>query len=165
MSVPQHPSEQSALVAPVIDYEPPVIGTAACRSVTPLRRRAARAPRVARPAVREAAPPPTAVMFADAALRRVLEVIDRRRPVAQLRPLLAPALLDSVIAMTRPTRAKTPTATLRRLRVRTVDGYGPLCVPECEVFGTYTRGRRVHALAARIELHRDRWRLVALQLG
>ena len=39
--------------------------------------------------------------FADAALRRVLEVIDRRRPVAQLRPLLAPALIDTVIELSR----------------------------------------------------------------
>jgi hypothetical protein len=34
-----------------------------------------------------------------------------------------------------------------------------------EVFGSYTRGPRVLAVAARIELHRDRWRIVALQLG
>ena len=39
-----------------------------------------------------------AAVFADAALRRVLEVIDRRRPAAQLRPLLAPSLVDSVLS-------------------------------------------------------------------
>ena len=35
-----------------------------------------------------------------------------------------------------------------------------------EVFATYTRGRRVRAIAARIEVSRDdRWQLVALQIG
>jgi hypothetical protein len=37
----------------------------------------------------EAPPPRAAAVFADGVLRRVLEVIDRRRPIAQLRPLLA----------------------------------------------------------------------------
>jgi hypothetical protein len=36
---------------------------------------------------------------------------------------------------------------------------------QAEVFGSYTRGPRILAIAARIELHRDRWRIVALQLG
>jgi hypothetical protein len=39
-----------------------------------------------------------AASFADAALRRVLEVIDRRRPVAQLHGLLAAGLADSVLS-------------------------------------------------------------------
>jgi hypothetical protein len=96
-------------------------------------------------------------MFADAALRRVLEVADRRRPIAQLRPLVTPALIDTVTALTRV--PQTAAATLRRVRVRMVDG------DAAEVFGTYTRGPRILAIAARIELHRDRWRIVALQLG
>jgi hypothetical protein len=37
--------------------------------------------------------------------------------------------------------------------------------PAAEVFGTYTSGPRVRALAARIELTGDRWRIVALQIG
>jgi hypothetical protein len=108
-----------------------------------------------------------AVVFADAALRRVLEVADRRRPIAQLRPLVAPALIDTVIALTRapqagapaPSKGRGTAATLRRVRLRMVDGEA------AEVFGSYTRGPRVLAIAARIELHRDRWRIVALQLG
>jgi hypothetical protein len=96
-------------------------------------------------------------MFADAALRRVLEVVDRRRPIAQLRPLVTPALLDTLTGLTRATH--TAAATLRRVRVRMVDGEA------AEAFGTYTRGPRVLAVAARIELQRDRWRIVALQLG
>jgi hypothetical protein len=33
------------------------------------------------------------------------------------------------------------------------------------VFGSYTRGTRVRAIAARVERHHDRWRIVALQIG
>ena len=122
-----------------------------------------------RPVPREPLPPREAVAFADAALRRVLEVADRRRPIAQLRPLVAPALIDTVIALNRAPHTggtaharpegKGTAATLRRVRLRMVDGEA------AEVFGSYTRGPRILAIAARIELHRDRWRIVALQLG
>ncbi|MGB3354989.1 MAG: Rv3235 family protein [Mycobacterium sp.] len=33
------------------------------------------------------------------------------------------------------------------------------------MFATFARSGRVHAVAARIERHKDRWRLVALQIG
>jgi hypothetical protein len=91
----------------------------------------------------------------------VLEVIDRRRPVAQLRPLLSPALVDTVVALTR--ISHTAGATLRRVRLRTTDDDHTAA----EVFATYTRGERVRAIAGRIELTDDanRWRLVALQIG
>ena len=172
----KQPRTQSAggptsLVSPVIDCEPaPVGATAPCRSTRGLRQRTPRRLRPAPPeAVREACPPAAAVAFADAALRRVLEVIDRRRPVAQLRPLLAPALIDSVVALTRSPRtaaAARPqsSATLRRIRLRTVEG-GPEDASAAEVFGTYTRGARVHAIAARIARDGQRWRIAALQVG
>ena len=119
--------------------------------------------------VREADPPRAAVAFADAALRRVLEVIDRRRPVAQLRPLLAPALIDTVIGLSRVshagggrTNSRRTVARLQRMRLRMVDGAEGSAA---EVFGTYTAGPRVRALAARIECNGDRWRIVALQIG
>jgi hypothetical protein len=114
-------------------------------------------------------PPRDAVAFTDAALRRVLEVIDRRRPVAQLRTLLAPALIDTVIELTRTSgtwAARTKTvrtvAKLHRMRLRMVDGADQTAA---EVFGTFVSGHRVRALAARIELSGDRWRIVALQIG
>lgn len=156
-------TEQTALIAPVIDCEPAPIGVGACRPPTPkaLRRRTPRPLRSA-PTVPERTPPRVAVVFADAALRRVLEVIDRRRPIAQLRPLLAPALTDIVTALTRypHTGGTTAAATLRRVRLRMVDdGHA------AEVFGTYRRGPRVRAIAARIALDGDRWRIVALQIG
>lgn len=105
----------------------------------------------------EPAPPRAAVVFADAALRRVLEVIDRRRPVAQLRPLLAPGPIETVLAMTR--HPQSTVATLRRVRVRVTDDEA------AEVFGTYSRGQRIRAIAARIAFDGRRWRVVALQIG
>jgi Family of unknown function (DUF6459) len=156
-------AEPTALISPVIDCEPPPVGIAACRPPTPkaLRRRTSRA---LRPApvlpVTGAAPPRAAIVFADAALRRVLEVVDRRRPIAQLRQVLAPALTDTVIAMTR--CPHTAAATLRRTRLRMVDDAH---ADAAEVFGTYSRGPRVRAIAARIERDGDRWRIVALQIG
>ncbi|HEX9833657.1 MAG TPA: Rv3235 family protein [Mycobacterium sp.] len=160
------------LVSPVVDYEPPPVGMSVCRSTPVLRRRV---PRPGHPYhaglhhVRDADPPRAAVAFADAALRRVLEVIDRRRPVAQLRPLLAPALIDTVIGLSRSSHngagrmtSTRTVAKLRRMRLRMVDGAEGLAA---EVFGTYTTGARVRAFAARIELNGDRWRIVALQIG
>jgi hypothetical protein len=171
MTTSPTPTPGAPLVSPVVDYEPPPVGLAVCRSTPVLHRRVPRPSSAAqhRAVVREADPPRTAVMFADAALRRVLEVIDRRRPVAQLRPLVAPALIDTVIELSRSsrnrngrTRGADTVARLHRIRLRMVDGTEGT---EAEVFGTYTIGPRVRALAARIELYRDRWRIVALQIG
>lgn len=171
MTTSPTPKPGAPLVSPVVDYEPQPVGLAVCRSKPVLHRRSSRPSSPARygPAVREADPPRTAVMFADAALRRVLEVIDRRRPVAQLRPLVAPALIDTVIELSRSTHDRNGRTTgvrtvarLHRIRLRIVDGTDGT---EAEVFGTFTNGPRVRALAARIELYRDRWRIVALQIG
>jgi hypothetical protein len=38
-------------------------------------------------------------------------------------------------------------------------------VTAAEVFATYTRGPRVRAIAARVEIVAGRWQLVALQIG
>lgn len=111
------------------------------------------------PRMREAA------SFADAALRRVLEVIDRRRPAAQLMPLLAPGLVDSVLSVGR--AGRDGAAVLRRIRLRPAGYRDPETA--AEVFGSYSRGARVHAIACRVEqLHtgdRARWLVVALHLG
>jgi uncharacterized protein DUF6459 len=162
---------RTSLVSPVVDYEPPPVGMATCRSAPALRRRVPRSsgrPRRPHP-VREADPPSDAIAFTDAALRRVLEVIDRRRPVAQLRSLLAPALIDTVIELSRTsqvraarTKSVRTVAKLHRMRLRMVDGADDSAA---EVFGTYLSGPRVRAYAARIERTDDRWRIVALQVG
>lgn len=160
-SLSVHPSS----VVPVVDYEPPLLrerpGTPA---FTPPRPRTAKSPR------RHPAPPPAetasihaAGAFADAALRRVLEVIDRRRPLAQLRPLLAGGLVDSLLSAAR--RHGGGAARLRRMRVQPVGSAGA----SAEVAATYTRGERVHAIACRVEqintMTGPRWQVVALHIG
>jgi hypothetical protein len=108
-------------------------------------------------------PPRAAAVFADAALRRVLEVVDRRRPVAQLRRLLAPAQFDAVSSLTRSGSHQGP-AVLRRVRLRSATVTGDE-ITAAEVFATYTRGPRVRAIAGRVELVDGRWLVVALQIG
>ncbi|MCV7444526.1 hypothetical protein AWB91_05650 [Mycobacterium paraense] len=159
-------------VTPVVDYEPPRRDVPQCRpsSHAPPRRRAA-APRRActGPAAPIApvasAPMRQAAAFADAALRRVLEVIDRRRPAAQLRPMLAPGLVDSVLSIG---RGRGGAAVLRRTRLQPA-GHRSL-ESAAEVFGTYSRGQRIHAIACRVEqlptgAGSARWLVVALHIG
>lgn len=106
-----------------------------------------------------------AAAFADAALRRVLEVIDRRRSAAQLRSLLTVGLVDSV-ASVNPPRCD-GAAVLRRVRIQPVGSLEPLTA--AEVFGSYSRGGRVHAIACRVEQvpagNGSRWQVVALHIG
>ncbi|TDZ95521.1 Rv3235 family protein [Mycobacteroides salmoniphilum] len=151
-------------VTRVADYEPAPVPASlppACQSPRPARLRQSRA----RPAgierqthLREQSPPPQAVAFADAAMRRVLEVMDRRRPIVQLRPLLADGPLSAVMARS----SCTPTTTAARLckiRVRR-------CADDtAEIFGTFERGGRVRAFAGRIQSVRGNWLVAALQLG
>lgn len=106
-----------------------------------------------------------AAAFADAALRRVLEVIDRRRPAAQLRPMLAPGLVDSVLSIG---RGRGGAAVLRRTRLQPSGRRRPETA--AEVFGTYSRGDRIHAIACRVEQLPTgagcaRWLVVALHIG
>jgi uncharacterized protein DUF6459 len=152
-----------SFTSPIIDYEPPPVGMAAlCPPPSPaaLHRHTPRRLRpVPAPPVQ---PPRAAAVFTDTALRRILEVVDRRRPVAQLRQLLAPTLIDAVVAMTRTTSSDG--AVLRRVRLRTAaaaDGEATAA----EVFATYTRGPRVRAIAGRIEVVGGRWLVTALQIG
>ncbi|MGB6208825.1 MAG: Rv3235 family protein [Mycobacterium sp.] len=110
------------------------------------------------------APMRQAACFADAALRRVLEVLDRRRPVAQLQGLLAAGLVDSVLSANRFTVGNDGAAVLRRLRLQPVGT--PDRVGAAEVFGSYSRGPRIHAIACRIERAAGgRWQVVALHIG
>ncbi|GFG77671.1 Rv3235 family protein [Mycobacterium paragordonae] len=153
-------------VTPVIDYEPPTHppgpDAPRCRPVPAVspapapRPRACPAPRTPlSPRMRQAA------AFADAALRRVLEVIDRRRPAAQLGTVLAPCLIEAVLAVSRATAATPGAAVLRRMRVQPALGDDA-----AEVFGSYSRGQRVHAIACRVEqLPPGRWLVVALHIG
>jgi hypothetical protein len=87
-------------------------------------------------------------------------VIDRRRPIAQLRTMLTPPLLDTVFALTH-SAGTDKAAVLRRVRLRATAAEPAAA----EVFATYTRGQRVRAIAGRVEIKEGRWRLVALQVG
>lgn len=112
-----------------------------------------------------------AAVFADAALRRVLEVIDRRRPAAQLNPLLVPSLVDSVAAVARSAAGhaggRRGAAVLRRMRLQPAGHRDPDSA--AEVFGSYSRGNRIHAIACRVEQVSAaggvRWMVVALHIG
>ena len=167
-------------VVPVVEYEPPPRevprNVAGCRQST-VARRTGGAPR--RPysgrAVRRAEPTTAAwsaamrqaAVFADAALRRVLEVIDHRRPVTQLRPLLVPGLVDSVLSVSQSRATRQGAAVLRRMRLQPVGHRDPETA--AEVFGSYSRGDRIHAIAARVEQlptsSGARWQVVALHIG
>jgi hypothetical protein len=178
-------SRDTFAVMPVAEYEPPtrnVDNVAQCRppSHATLRRRHPRAPgqrgtprpqavparEVMSPSMRRAA------VFADGALRRVLEVIDRRRPATQLRPLLAPSLVDSVLSAGRALAGGSDgAAVLRRMRVQPAGRHDPDTAEfrAAEVFGTYSRGDRIHAIACRVEqvpaAAGPRWLVVALHIG
>ncbi len=158
----------------VVDYEPPARDVRQCTQLPVVSRR--RNPRRTagndggKTADGTAAALRPAAVFAEATLRRVLEVIDRRRSPAQLRPLLAATLVDSVLAanqMAAPSRAA---AVLRRVRLQAVGGGGASgAVLSAEVFGTYSRGHRVHAIACRVEQRPatdgPRWQVIALHIG
>jgi len=150
-------------VSPVVDYEPPAFGGPPILPPVAALRRRAHAP--ASTGVRSTGPDTrAAAAFADAALRRVLEVIDRRRPLAQLRPLLAAGLVDSLFTGAA-RRTEDGAARLRRVLTQP-------CRPDgtaAEVAANYSRGDRVHAIACRIEQFPTptglRWQVVALHMG
>lgn len=160
-------------VVPITDYEPPAFGGAPVLPPVAVTRRrpACPAPTVVRPRAedppaREAAQFASAreaAQFADAVLRRVLEVIDRRRPPNQLRGLLAPGLSESLPAAR--LHGGSGAARLRRVRAFPVGRHGDAA----EVAASYTRGERVHAIACRVQKVStpagSRWQLVALHIG
>ena len=153
-------------VVPITDYEPPAFGgPPALPPVTAVRRRPiCPKPTVVRPPAEETSAR-DAAQFADAVLRRVLEVIDRRRPPAQLRGLLAIGLAESLpAARLHAGSSGSGAARLRRIRAFPV-GRGDAA----EVAASYTRGERVHAIACRVQRVSTpagpRWQLVALHIG
>lgn len=156
------------LTAPIVDYEPTPIETGTTvRAISRLHAVSDPGPDcTAESAVEcqlEAAPPTAALVFADTVLRRVLEVSDRRRPTAQLRPLVTATLFDAMSSWPRHTRTD-GVAVLRRVRLRTAREQDGLATA-VEVFATFSRGPRLHAAAGRIEIVGGRWQFVALQLG
>ncbi|MCK0174620.1 Rv3235 family protein [Mycolicibacterium sp. F2034L] len=174
MTTSRPPAARRSFTSPVVDYEPAPVGSASapCPAPSPaaLRRHTPRPLRSTRTAQSGTEldkgsgtdPPRAAAVFTDLALRRVLEVLDRRRPVSHLKTLLAPAQLDAVAALSRQPRSAQQTgAALRRMRLHSSNGHSAV-----EVSATYTRGTRVRAIAARVEpLGDGRWQVTALQIG
>lgn len=152
-------------VLPVVDYEPTelITGPASGGATPPADRRRLYA--VPTPPPEPSVRLRAAATFADAALRGVLEVIDRRRLPAQLRPMLATELIDAVIAFARSMPGRRSGAVLRRVRLQAADADERAF----EVSASYTRGTRMHAMACRVErtgtAHGDTWLVVALHVG
>lgn len=101
--------------------------------------------------------------FARLVLRIVLEVLDRRRPAAQLAHFATPPVLAALRTLVTgdhaPGRRLGP-AVLSRVHVIAIDEH------TAEVCASYQRGRRCFALAARITRSRaSDWRLTALRVG
>jgi hypothetical protein len=155
------PDREAFAVTPVVDCEPPARDVRQCwpPSPTALRKRNSHVPQRHSPAPAMSSPMRQAAGFADAAIRRVLEVIDRRRPIAQLNGLLAAGLVDSVLSANRRLGSPDGVAVLRRVRLQ------PSGPAAAEVFGSYSRGPRMHAIACRIEQVAGRWQVVALHIG
>lgn len=150
------------MVSPVVDYDPPAFGGPPTLppATDPRPRRTPAAQPPPAPSEQTRKQIQAAAIFADAALRRVLEVIDRRRPLTQLRPLLAAGLVDTLLSGGHGLGGM---ARLRRVRAQLIDGGA------AEVSAHYTRGTRVHAIACRVEQISTptgtRWQVVALHLG
>ncbi|MEV6555353.1 Rv3235 family protein [Nocardia sp. NPDC051756] len=98
--------------------------------------------------------------FAESSLRLVLEALDGRRPVVQLRRLVAPSVLAAIetLARSAPPGHGLGPALLTKLGVELT---GP---NTAEVYGSYQRGNRVFALAACVVLHRTGWQLSAFRV-
>lgn len=164
-------STWTSVVTRVVDYEPPALASEPCAPPTPttLRRTATRVRPLHAPHPVVEAPPSqrlrSAGGFADAALRGVLEVLDRRRPATHLRPLLAGGLADAVTSFHRTATTQVAAAVLRRVRLQPTDRREQAF----EVTATYSRGSRLHAIACRIDLvpdaPGDRWQVTALHIG
>lgn len=148
-------TRSSALViAPIPRYEPDPVSVTGVRprpaAVAP-HAHAPDGPRPGRPIADRV--DPSARAFAVSALTMLLEIIDRRRPVAQLASVAAPHIVDQVsvwsarpqAASTAPPRARPPAATLMRVHLQ---WSGP---DAAEVSATYSRGVRVKAMAARVQ--------------
>jgi len=153
-------------VIPVVDYEPSVLAAGPRPPLVPRADDARRHLHAVRTGPPEASDRfRRAATFADAALRCVLEVIDRRRPATQLRPMLSTGLIDSVVSFASAAPARQGGAVLRRVRLQ---ASGP-DERAFEVSASYTRGPRLHAVACRVELvgtpQGGGWQVVALHMG
>jgi hypothetical protein len=99
--------------------------------------------------------------FAEASLRVLLETIDQRRPVHHVKNYVTPALLDHVRGLSaRSSQApRRRAASLGRVHLRLIDD------GTAEIFGSYSRGERHFAIAARVSMGIDgSFRVTALAI-
>ncbi|WP_156511212.1 Rv3235 family protein [Nocardia nova] len=101
-----------------------------------------------------------AAQFAERSLRLVLEVIDGRRPLGQLRPVVEPTVLAAVETLARTAAAERRLGTAVLVTVKLAE----VTASAAEVCGGYERGQRRFAVAARLVLRRGRWRMSALRM-
>ena len=145
------PPDRPSLVSPVIDYEPPPVGVSACRSTPALRgdraRRAATGPHPHRAAMRPHRTPRSCSPTRRCAGARGHRPAPARRPAAAAAGARAGRHRDRRLARV---AATTAAATLRRVRLRMVDGDGER---RRGVRDLHPRPR-VRAIAARIDVHR-----------
>ena len=105
-----------------------------------------------------AAPGPDPARLAGVLARTWLEVQARRRPLAQLAPLLAPAVLRRLSVQI---PALGQVTEHEPARVRRVTTRHPTD-RACEAVVTVDHGERTTAIAVRLECHHGRWRVVEL---
>ncbi len=114
---------------------------------------------------RAAAVPDDARRGAEQALRLLLEVLDRRRPADRLGKMFSPNVIESVktIVKTHTPGRRLGPASLRRVHLSRTSHNA------AEVFGTYARGSRIFAVAARLEYKSGArctgWTITSLRVG
>ncbi|MGI5221090.1 Rv3235 family protein [Nocardia sp. CA-290969] len=100
--------------------------------------------------------------FAGRMLQILLEILDRRRPVAQLGKLCAPALVHAVGSLVAGDHVPSRTlgaAVLTKYQLFPVGGQA------FELVAMYDRGPRRLALAGRVEHTKTGWKVTALRLA
>lgn len=105
-----------------------------------------------------AGPGPEPARLAGLLARAWLEVRVRRRPLAQLEPLLAPAVVRRLKAQVVPCGAVDASGPARVRRVRA----SRPSATACEAVVLVDQDARTTAIAVRLERHRGRWRAVEL---
>lgn len=110
---------------------------------------------IAPPPTRPAAWPPPGQPELRRLLVAVLEVLDGRRPIVQLEPLLSPSdHRDLLRQLRKPGQGPRRLCTLR---VQQPDD------DAIELCATVADGNRLRALVGRLETHQDRWRFTLLR--
>lgn len=104
---------------------------------------------------------PAALVRAQQVFRLTFEVLEGRRGPRQLQEVVSPEVLAKITTLAREDvrRRGRATARLRRVHVQQITAEA------AEACVCVERGNRVHAVAARLELHRTGWRCTAFVLG